>query len=205
MTADSEPTGRGADVEVDGEDIPDWDDEYVDRVSDRLMYNYDLEKGRREDGVAFTLYGRMRVHNQKHFLHPAVKFAEHDATEHLFVRRVDAVARADLERLVDLGHDLADSWIDADEEHFSTDFTFGVIADSIPAEVREFVSGFKERTLLRYGFHGHYEVNLFVVAPPEKDVVASESAEVAEAFALWNPIERKEPGLWDLIKRRFQL
>jgi hypothetical protein len=194
-----------ADVEIDREDVPDWDDEYVDRVSDRLLFNYDLENDRREGGFSFTLYGRMQVHNQKHFLHPAINFADHDATEHLFVTRIDAIERGDLERLVSLGHDLADEWIDADEEHFSTDFTFGVIADSIPEAVEAFVSGFEDRNLLKYGFYGHYEVNLFVVAPSDEAVVASEGADVAEAFALWEPIEREEPGLWDLFKRRFQL
>jgi hypothetical protein len=207
MTANSEHPDPGSDpdIAVDDEDVPDWDDEYVDRVSDRLMFNYDLEKDRREGRFTFTLYGRMAVHNKKHFLHPSVKFAEHESTEHLFVRRAAAVERADIEALVSLGHELADSWVEADEEHFSTDFTFGVIADSIPDDVREFVSGFKDRNLLSYGFHGHYEVNLFVVAPDEADIVASESADVATAFELWESIERKEPGLWDLIKRRLQL
>ncbi|SEW11560.1 hypothetical protein [Natrinema salifodinae] len=186
-------------------DVPDWDDEYVDRVSDRLLHNYDLEKDYAVDGERFTLYGRMDLTSQKHFLHPAISIAEHESTEHLFVDRVDRVDDRTLDRYVELGHRLADDWIDADEEHFSTEFTFVAVAPSIPDAVRDRVAGFSDRTLLKYGYFGHYELNLIVVAPDDEDLVASENADVATAFRLWERIERKEPGILGLIARRFQL
>ena len=187
------------------EGVPDWDDEYVDRVSDRLMHNYDLEKDYSVEGEGFTLYGQMALSSKKHFLHPALSLAEHESTEHLFVRRVDRVDDRTLDRFVDLGERLADEWIDPDEEHFSTDFTFVAVAPSIPDEIRDRVSGFDGRTLLRYGYHGHYEINLAVVSPESEALVASENADVATAFRLWDPLEREEPGILDLLSRRLQL
>jgi hypothetical protein len=77
----------------DDPDVPDWDDEYVDRVSDRLMFNYDLEKDHAVDGESFTLYGRMQMHHQKHFFHPVLSFAHHDTYDHVFVRQADGVTR----------------------------------------------------------------------------------------------------------------
>nr|WP_086009970.1 hypothetical protein [Natronolimnohabitans innermongolicus] len=185
--------------------VPDWDDEYVDRVSDRLMHNYDLEKEFALGGEEFTLYGQMELMRKKHFIHPALSLAEHESTEHLFVRRVDRVDDRTLDRFVDLGHLLSNDWIDADEEHFSTEFTFVAIAPSIPDEIRERVEAHDGRTLLKWGYHGHYEINLAVVAPEDEDLVASENADVATAFRLWEPIEASEPGLLGLISRRFQL
>lgn len=185
--------------------VPDWDDEYVDRVSDRLLHNYDLEKDRAVDGERFTLYGRMDLTSQKHFLHPSISLAEHESTEHLFVDRVDRVDDAVLDRSVDLGHRLADDWIDPDEEHYSTEFTFVAVAPSIPDDIRSRVAGFSDRTLLKYGYHGHYEINLAVIAPETEDLVASENADIATAFRLWEPIEQKEVGLLGLIARRLQL
>ncbi|WP_436345055.1 hypothetical protein [Natronorubrum sp. FCH18a] len=187
------------------EAVPDWDDEYVDRVSDRLMHNYDLEKEYAVEGERFTLYGQMALSSKKHFLHPALSLAEHESTEHLFVRRVDRVDDRTLDRFVNLGERLADKWIDPDEEHFSTDFTFVAVAPSIPEAIRDRVSGFDGRTLLKYGYHGHYEINLAVVSPENEALVASENADVATAFRLWDPIERNEPGILDLISRRLQL
>lgn len=187
------------------ETVPHWDDEYVDRVSDRLMYNYDLEKDRAVAGERFTMYGRMDLVSQKHFLHPAISFAEHETTEHLFVQRIDRVDERTLDRFVDLGHDLADEWIDPDEEHFCTEFTFVAVAPEIPDDVRDRVSSFDGRTLLKYGYHGHYEINLVVVAPDMEALVACDNADVATAFRLWDEIERDEPGLLDLIARRLQL
>ncbi|WP_121741342.1 hypothetical protein [Natronorubrum halophilum] len=205
----SEPTADGetADAASAGslERVPDWDDEYVDRVSDRLMHNYDLEKDYALEGERFTLYGRMALSSKKHFLHPALSLAEHESTEHLFVRRVDAVDDRTLDRFVELGERLADEWIDPDEEHFSTDFTFVAIAPTIPEEIRERVSGFDGRTLLKYGYHGHYEINLAVVSPDGEELVASENADIAAAFQLWEPIEKNEPGLLGLLSRRLQL
>lgn len=189
----------------DAPDVPDWDDEYVDRVSDRLMYNYDLEKDYRVRGERFTLYGQLEVHSEKHFFHPVLSFGHHDAREHLFVQRADGATVADLERLVELGHELADEWITANEEHYSTEFTFVVVAPTISESVREFVSEFRDRTMLKYGYFGHYEINLVAVAPEEEDVVASSEATVEEAFRLWEPIEKDEPGLLRLIARRFQI
>ena len=124
---------RESGPEPDVDDLPVWDDEYVDRVSDRLIHNYDLEKDRVVDGERFTLYGQMELHSQKHFLHPALSFGHHESYEHLFVTRVDRVDDATLARLVDLGHDLAEGeWSDPHDEHFSTDVTFVVIAPTIP-------------------------------------------------------------------------
>lgn len=186
-------------------DVPDWDDEYVDRVSDRLLHNYDLEKAYRVDGERFALYGRMELRSQKHFLHPSISIGEHGSTEHLFVQRVDRVDERTLDRFVEVGEGLADEWIETGEDHFSTDFTFVAVAPSIPDAVRERVADFDGRTLLKYGYNGHYEINLVVVAPDEEDLVASENADVATAFRLWEPIEREEPGVLDLLARRLQL
>jgi hypothetical protein len=186
-------------------DVPEWDDEYLDRVSDRLMFNYDLENGYATAGESFDLYGEMQMHHQKHFLHPMLSFAHHDTFEYVFARRQDGVRVADLERLVDLGHELADDWITADEEHHSTEFIFAVVTDEIPDGVREFVPEFRERTMLKRGYYGHYEVRLLVVAPDREEIVSSRNAHVEEAFRLWEPIEEEEPTWWDLLTRRLQV
>lgn len=199
--SDGEPAGPAD----SSEGVPDWDDEYIDRVSDRLLHNYDLEKDYAVSGDRFTLYGRMEVLSNKHFLHPAISIAEHESVEHLFAARVDHVDDRTLDRYVDLGHQLADKWLEPDEEHYSTEFTFVVIAPSIPDAVRGRVEGFSDRTLLKYGYHGHYELNLIVVAPETEELVANENADVATAFRLWERIERTEPGLLGLIARRLQL
>ncbi|WP_195893027.1 hypothetical protein [Halopiger djelfimassiliensis] len=187
------------------EEVPDWDDEYVDRVSTRLMYNYDLEKDYDVGNERFTLYGRMDIVNRKHFLHPSISIAEHESTEHLFVTHVPRVDDRTLDRYLDLGRELADEWIEPDEEHFCTEFTFVLLAPSIPEAVRSRVTRFAERTLLSYGYHGHYELNVVVVTPEREEAVASENADVATAFRLWEPIEREEPGVLELIARRLQL
>jgi hypothetical protein len=206
---DSDPetgTGSGSGTDpADTSEIPEWDDDYLDRVADRLAFNYDLEKDSTIHAERFDLYGEMRIQSQKHFFHPSMSFAHHESYEHLFVRRADRVRTADLERLVELGHDLAAEWVEADDEHYSTDFTFALVAESLPDSVREHVADFSDRTLLKFGFNGHYEINLLVVAPDDEECVASENADVEQAFRLWTPIEREEPGLLDLIARRLQL
>jgi hypothetical protein len=186
-------------------DVPAWDDEYLDRVSDRLMFNYDLEKAYRTTGESFDLYGEMQMHHQKHFLHPMLSFAHHDTFEYVFARRQDGVRVTDLERVVELGHDLADEWIAADEEHHSTEFIFALVTEEIPDAVREFVAEFRDRTMLKRGYYGHYEVRLLVVAPDREEIVSSRNAHVEEAFRLWDPIEEEEPTWWDLLTRRLQV
>ncbi|OIB56761.1 hypothetical protein [Natrialba sp. SSL1] len=199
------PQDDGSPADGDLADVPDWDDEYIDRVSDRLMHNYDLEKDYQVAGESFTLYGELSLVSQKHFLHPSLSFAEHESNEHLFVSRVDRVDDDTLDRFAALGDDLADEWIEATEEHFCTEFTFVLITDSIPDTVRSRVASYDGRTLLKYGYHGHYETNVVVVAPDESELVASENADVATAFRLWEPIEHEEPGLLGLLSRRLQL
>jgi hypothetical protein len=173
-------------------DVPDWDDEYLDRVSDRLLYSYDLERDRRVEGERFALYGRLEVENRKQFLHPAITYGHHEVTEHLFVRRADGVRVADLEALAALGDDLGETWVDPGERHFATEFVFGLVVPSVPDAVREHVAGFESRTLLRYGYDGHYAVRLFVVAPVEETLVASPGTDVAAAFRLWSDAAAEE-------------
>mgnify|MGYP000176885135 CR=1 FL=1 len=185
------------------ETVPDWDDEYLDRVSDRLLYNYDLEKDRRVGGRRWDLSGEMRVRSQKQFFHPALSYADHEAAEYLFVRRESMPTVAGLERIVDLGHELADEHVVADEKHFGTELSFVLVADEVPDDVREFVSGFRDRTLLKFGYHGHYEVNLVVVVPETESHVASEVADVAEAFTLWDDVTTPEEGFLSRFARRF--
>ncbi len=190
---------------ADPEEIPDWDNEYVDRVSDRLMFNYDLEKDRTIEGRTFTLYGEMQVHHEKHFLHPALSFAHHDTFEHLFAHELDAATVDRVESLVGLGHDLADEWIDADEEHYATELTFALLVDGIPDAVRSLVTGFRERTMLKKGYYGHYEIHLVVVDPDREDLVASKKASLDEVFRVWEPLEEEEITWLDLLRRRLQV
>ncbi|MFB6131617.1 MAG: hypothetical protein ABEJ28_12445 [Salinigranum sp.] len=186
-------------------DVPDWEDEYLDRVSDRLMFNYDLEKDRRVDGERFDLYGQLRIESQKQFIHRSINFANYHVEEHLFAERVPSVSRADLERRVEFAHALADEWVQADEEHQGTDFTFVFVAPEISDSVRSFVGGFSDRTLLKFGYYGHYEVNLAAVAPDEEVIVASKNADVARAFALWaDPGAESTPGLLARLLRRLR-
>jgi hypothetical protein len=189
----------------DDPDVPDWDDEYVDRVSDRLMFNYDLEKDRTIGGRTFTLYGEMHVHHEKHFFHPVLSFAHHDTFEHLFVHELDAATVDRVESFVDLGHDLAGEWIDADEEHYATEFTFALLVDGIPDAVRSFVAGFRDRTMLKKGYYGHYEIHPVVVDPDREDLVASRKASLDEAFRVWEPLEEEEITWLDLLRRRLQV
>ena len=184
-------------------DRPEFDDEYLDRVAERLMYNYDLERDVRAGGSRFDLYGRLRIESRKQFLHESINYANQNVNEHLFVDRRDAVSVADIESFVERAHELADQgdWVTADETHRSTDFTFVAVVPEIPAAVESFVHQFRDRTLLRYGYHGHYEVNLVVVAPETESYVASEEADVWRAFALWAETDPDpEPRLIDRIR-----
>jgi hypothetical protein len=189
----------------DTKQYPTWDDEYLMEVAGRLVYHYDLQKEYQVEGEQFPLYGEMTIENKKHFLHPSIEIGNHQSYEHLFTRRVDNVSTRELDRLVELGHELAEEWIDADEEHYSTEFTFVTVTPDIPAAVRSKVRGLDERTLLKYGYNGHYEVNLVVASPESKELVSNDAADVDTAFRTWEEIESDEPTLFDLIKRRLQL
>jgi hypothetical protein len=145
----------------------------------------------------------MRVRNQKQFLHPALSYADHDMREFVFVRRVSTPSRGEVERLVAFAHDVADDRVDGHEEHYGTDVTVVLVADRIPDDVAEFVSGFRDRTLLKFGYYGHYEVNLVVVAPDREALVASENADTAAAFRLWERVEPPEEGFFSRFAKRF--
>ncbi|WP_114575989.1 hypothetical protein [Saliphagus sp. LR7] len=179
------------------EGVPVWNDDYLDRVGLRLAHHYDLERDHVVAGERFSLYGEMHVRHERHAIHPALTFGHHEAEEYLFVRRVDRPAVVELESMETLGERLADERIEADEDHYSTDFTFVLIADSIPDDVREFVAGYRNRTLLNYGYFGHYEINLLVVTPEGEASVASREADVESAFRVWEPIDVQEPGRLD--------
>ncbi len=185
------------------ENVPEWDDPYLDRVAGRLLYNYDLQKDYRLRGERWELYGELRVETQKQFVHPALNYANHESAEFLFVGRCERPTRAELDRLVDLGHELADERIDPNEEHYGTDITFVLIANEIPDAVETHVAGFRERTLLKFGYYGHYDINLVVVDPDSERCVASEVADVAAAFRLWAELSQPEEGVLSRFARRF--
>ncbi|WP_435073848.1 hypothetical protein [Halorubrum sp. HHNYT27] len=185
------------------EAVPDYDDEYLDRVSDRLMYSYDLEADVVVDGERFDLTAEMRMRNQKQFLHPALSYADHDVMEYLFARHVSDPTVGELERLVEFAHGVADERVEGNEQHYGTDVTVVIVADRISDQVAEFVDGFRDRTLLKFGYYGHYEVNLVVVAPDEERLVASEAASSAEALRLWAPVENPDDGIISRFTKRF--
>ncbi|RLM68238.1 hypothetical protein DVK05_10820 [Halorubrum sp. Atlit-8R] len=185
------------------EAVPDYDDEYLDRVSDRLMYSYDLDRDVVVDGERFDMTAEMRVRNQKQFLHPALSYADHDMREFVFARRVATPSVDEAERLVEFAHGVADERVDAHEQHYGTDVTIVLVADRIPDDVAEFVSGFRDRTLLKFGYYGHYEVNLVVVAPDREALVASENADTAAAFRLWERVDPPDEGFFSRFAKRF--
>ncbi|KAB1197767.1 MULTISPECIES: hypothetical protein [Haloferax] len=188
--SDVERSGAGDDSNA-GEaaiDAPEWDDTYLDRVSDRLMFNYDLEKDYAVHGERFDLYGSMRMETRKQFMHPSINYANHHAKEYLFARRVETATVAELQRLVELGHELADEWVAPSPEHFGTDFTFVLVAPDIPDDVYDFVADFSDRKLIKFGYHGHFEMNVAVVAPDDETAIASRNADSVEAFTLWTDV-----------------
>ena len=138
------------------------------------------------NGERFGLYGRLEVENHKQFLHPSISYGHHEKVGHLFVRRADGVTAADLDRLADLGETLAEEWIDPDERHYETEFVFALVVPEIPEEIGERVVDLESRTLLSYGYHGHYWLRFVVVSPKNETVVASPGADVAAAFRLWS-------------------
>lgn len=185
------------------ETVPEWDDEYIEAVAGRLLYNYDLERAYRAAGRQWLLYGTFRVQTQKQFFHPALSYADHKTEEHLLVQRTDQPTVTELQTLVNDGHDLADTWIDPNEEHYGTDITFVLVADTITDAVADYVSGFRDRTLLKFGYYGHYEVNLVVVDPEGETCVASKTADVATAFRLWDDVGESGDGLLSRFAKRF--
>ncbi|MDB2225357.1 hypothetical protein PN419_08545 [Halorubrum ezzemoulense] len=185
------------------EAVPEYDDEYLDRVSDRLMYSYDLDRDAVVDGERFEMTAEMRVRNQKQFLHPALSYADHDMREYVYVRRVSTPSVGELERLVEFAHDVADERVEGHEEHYGTDVTVVVVADRIPDDVADFVAGFSDRTLLKFGYYGHYEVNLVAVAPDREALVASENADTAAAFRLWERVDSPDEGFFSRFAKRF--
>lgn len=203
-TSDTSPHRPDADLPASiRESVPDYDDEYLDRVADRLLYSYDLAADTVINGERFALTAEMRMQNQKQFLHPALSYADHETREYLFARRTDTPTVTALERLVSLGHDIADERVEGNEEHYGTDITFVVVAATIPDAVAEFVDGFRDRTLLAFGYHGHYEVNLIVVAPEREQIHDSEAATVTDAFRLWEPVEPPTEGFFSRLAKRF--
>ncbi|WP_247730803.1 hypothetical protein [Halovivax limisalsi] len=177
------------------DELPRWDDEYLNRVARRLAPHYDLERDYAVDGERFPMYGELRIQHQRHVLHPSVTFAEHRTQEHVFVCEIDRPTVGDLTALGALGDRLAADRVDADEDHYSTDFTFAIVADAIADDVADFVEGYSNRTLLRGGLRGHTEVNLIAVVPDAETSVASASADVEQAFRVWESIDPDEPGL----------
>ncbi|NGM67922.1 hypothetical protein G6M89_02655 [Natronolimnobius sp. AArcel1] len=186
------------------ENVPVWDDEYIDRVSDRLMHTYDLEKDTRVAGESFDLSGELRVESSKHLFHPSVQYANHHMREFLYADRRSSVTVHDLERVIDLGHELADKRVEANDQHRATEFTFVLIAPKVTDDVKAFVDGFTDRTLIRFGFYGHYEIHCCVVAPEREHLVASDRTEIGEAFRLWDAPEEKSGLLTRFRKTVFR-
>ena len=176
------------------EGVPRWNDDYFDRVALRLTHHYDLERDYDVDGRRFPMYGQLHVRHERHVIHQSVTFAEHRAEEHVFVDAITTPTVTDLERLSGLGERLAEEWVEADEDHYSTDFSFVVVATTLADDVAEYVDSYSNRTLLKYGYYGHTEVNLVVVVPDEETSVGSETADVEQAFRVWEPIVKAEPG-----------
>ncbi|WP_199268424.1 hypothetical protein [Halomarina oriensis] len=183
-----------------GETRPEWDDEFLDRVADSLQFNYDLQRDERVAGRRFALYGRLEMDSHKQFFHPAISFGHQFSYEHLYVDRLPRPTVADLDSLVEVGHELAAD-IDHDEEHYATEFVFVVLAEELTDDVAARVRSHDDRTMLKYGYHGHYEVDLVVVVPDDQRVVDSGSP-IADAFRLWNT-GQESSGLLGRLKGLF--
>jgi hypothetical protein len=184
-------------------EVPDWDDDYLDRVSDRLLSNFDMSKHARVGSYEFDLYGRMVIKNQKEFFHPALRYGYHESTEHLLVQRRPDATVADVEEFEAFAHALADDWIVDSDDHFETIFTFVLVVPEVREDVRDYVADYYERPLLKYGFNGHYQIKFVVVSPETETLVASEEADVWRAFQLWANVDDSLPdGVLGRIKAK---
>ncbi len=200
----AEPGGAPSETADPAADVPTWEDEYFQTVSRRLVHNYDLQRDYRVRGESFALYGHMELHSQKQFLHSALSIAHHEAHEHVFLRRAETASQQTIDRVIALGHDLAEEWIDADEEHYSTEFVFGFIVPEIPAALASRVRDVDERTLLKLGYNGHYDIGIVLIAPETRQLAASEAVDIVEALRTWEPIDHDDAGWLGRIVRRLR-
>ena len=185
-------------------DVPTLEDEYLQTISRRLVHNYDLEQDYRVRGESFALYGHMELHSQKHVLHSALSIAHHEAHEHVFLQRSKTLSQRAIDDAIELGHDLAEAWIDPNEEHYSTEFIFGFVVPEIPTDLASTVRDIDERTLLKFGYNGHYDIGIVLVAPETKQIVASESVDIVDALRTWEPIEQNNTGWLGRLARRLR-
>lgn len=182
--------------------IPELTDPYLETVGQRLVHNYDLESDYTVNGEQFDLYGYLEVHNKRQVLHPALSVGHHEAREHVFLKRTETLSEADLDRVIELGHALAEEWITADEEHYSTEFIFAFVTTSLAAPVSNRIEELDERTLLKFGYHGHYDIHIAAVDPTQQHLVSNAAFDLTEALRTWDPVSGTDPGLVTRLVRR---
>ncbi len=184
------------------EHIPELTDPYVEAVGQRLVHNYDLEGDYTVNGERFDLYGYLEVHNQRQVLHPALSVGHHESREHVFLKRTETLSEADLDRMIELGHALAEEWITADEEHYSTEFIFVFVCSSLSDPVSNRIEELDERTLLKFGYHGHYDIHIAAVDPAQQHLVSNAAFNLTEAVRTWEPVGGTDSGLMPRVVRR---
>jgi len=156
---------------------------YLENVTEKLSYNFDIIENPDYDGVKFNLAAKSNIRNEKYIALKSAVIYAYENNEYCFFKILEDVNFKEVDKILEVLKKAANDFVEPHDEHMSTTFT-GIIITQNPLEsdLKEKILKFKHQKSHKFGFHGWTSVRVVVVELSTGKVIASKEAKNLDKF-----------------------
>lgn len=156
---------------------------YLENVSEKLKYNFDLIEIPEFDGIKFSLAAKSNIRNERFVATKGTVIYAYENNEYCFIRVMDDVTLEGVDDTFNALKKAMDDFVVPNDEHMSTVFT-GIIltTGNVDANLEDIIKKFKYQKSYKLGFHGWTSIRLVVVEISSGKVITSREAKKISKF-----------------------
>lgn len=159
-------------------------DEYIDIISEKLTYNYNVEKEKDLNGTMFDLHAICNVNNSKFIGSKKIVVYAYDNNSYIYVKNFKTLSIEDVRNVLDANAEKLLTSTQVDSEHMSTHYTIVFVTESsLPSELKNFIKKYRKQKSYAFGFKGWSSIGVVLVSLGENEIVYNKDArKIYKAF-----------------------
>ena len=156
---------------------------YLEKVSEKLKYNFDFIDIPEFDGIKFNLAAKSNIRNEKFFATKGTVIYAYENNEYCLIRTIDDINIEGVDKTFNVLKKAMDDFVVPNEEHMSTIFTGIILTQgSVNADLEARIRKFKYQKSYKFGLHGWTSIRFVVVEIDSGKVITSREAKKISKF-----------------------
>ncbi|MFV0499677.1 MAG: hypothetical protein ACK5NF_06595 [Bacilli bacterium] len=157
---------------------------YIDDVSERLSFYYDIKSDQIINNTFFDLYAVSNVQNSKYMGSKKVVVYAYNNNSYIYIKKEKVITIDSIVEVLDKNVEILLNQSRDDDNHMSTHYTFVFVSDTtIDNETIKFVKKYRKQKSYSFGLNGWSSIGIILISLNNNTVINNKDAKrIAKAF-----------------------